>query len=139
MPAPALVLPVPADEPDFHDAREEAEAREEEPLDADLALAEDLLHEGSLADAEGFAWRALRCASATPGDVTRAFCVLLQCDFEARRCVLRNTPNGRRPSPSPLALTANTRNPKPKNQPTTDSPTSRPRAPRAAARSRPCP
>jgi hypothetical protein len=56
-------------------------------LSASLALAEDLLHEGALDDAEGFAWRALRDRCATPGDVTRAFCVLLQCDFEARRCV----------------------------------------------------
>lgn len=95
MPAPVVLVPAPADEPDFHDACEEDSepqparggGEEHEPLDADLCIAEDLLHEGALADAEGFAWRALCCPGATPGDVTRAFCVLLQCDFEARRCV----------------------------------------------------
>ena len=97
-PAPPAVVvpPAPPDDPlGDHvmagEQHQQEQQEEQEDVPASLALAEDLLHEGALADAEGFAWRVLRCRAATPGDVTRAFCVLLQCDFEARRCVGRQS------------------------------------------------
>lgn len=117
MPAPAALAP-PAAAPDSWDEEQEEAQRqrqgqqdgEGDHLSSSLALAEDFLHDGELSDAEGFAWRALRCPSAEPGDVTRAFCVLLQCDFEARRCgVVFLLASGRRRrrarySPSPPAV-----------------------------------
>lgn len=55
-------------------------------IDSDLDSAEELLHCGHWQEAHAVASRVLSSA-ATPTELTRAFFVLLQVDFQAKRSV----------------------------------------------------